>query len=142
MDSAVVRAAGQGAPTAVARAAKAFEARLDSVAGRAPQPGGSGGPSGRSGPPPPDFVRENGALVQQLERLETGDLAPTEAMLGAYAHECGRLAGVVTRWRTLNGAPLEALNEALRGAHRPPVEVASPLPAVLECGVAGGGAED
>nr|MDP2481202.1 hypothetical protein [Candidatus Palauibacterales bacterium] len=137
MDSAVVRAAGTNPPPALARAARAFEARLDSVAGREPHPGESGGSSGRSGPPPPDFVRENGALVQQLERLETGDLAPTGAMEAAYAHECGRLAGLVTRWRTLNVAPLQALNGALRRAHLEPVAAARELPIVPDCGAGG-----
>ncbi|MEJ2216991.1 MAG: hypothetical protein P8099_10285 [Gemmatimonadota bacterium] len=131
LDSAVA-AVGRSAASEVAGAAKTLEARIDSVAGdTAGEGGGGGGVAG--GTSAFDFVQLNGALVLQLQRLGSGDAAPTPAMAAAYAYQCRRLASAVAKWRSLNEEALPAFNRVLRRHGLRPVPAASPLPAAPAC---------
>ena len=98
-------------PPAVVTAAKAFDSTLAAVAGN-PDDGrgflGFGGPR-----PAPTFVGVNGNLVNQLNALENGDMAPTVAMQAAYVSACNDLTSVVTRWTAVAGARLAGFNATL-----------------------------
>ena len=78
----------------------------------------------------PNFVELNGTLVRQLGTLESGDIAPTEAMRQAYASGCQQLATAVRSWQALSGAGLANPNALLtqNGAHAAAAPSA-PLPA-------------
>ncbi|MEJ2187502.1 MAG: hypothetical protein P8Z36_16480, partial [Gemmatimonadota bacterium] len=133
LDSVVAAAIGRKPAGAVARAAKAFRARIQAVAGDTAAGGGEPAGGVNGGPPAPDFVQLTGALVQQLEMLETGDMAPTAATQAAFNYQCNRLGTVVAAWRTLNEKALPAFNRVLRRHHLGPVAVPSPLPAAPVC---------
>src|SRR6266566_3360221 len=90
-------------PAAVVTAAKALDSTLAAVGGDPAGSRGGGGGFRPGGPPPPTFAGVNGTLGRQLNGLETGDLAPTEAMQAEYAAACKDLASAVTRWTGING---------------------------------------
>ncbi len=99
--------------------AKAFDSTLAAVGGN-PEPrrgggGGGGGGGGFGGGPAlaPTFVSVNGNLVSQINALENGDLAPTEAMQRAYVAACTDLKTAVTAWQTASTTGLAALNAVL-----------------------------
>jgi len=58
-------------------------------------------------------VSVNGSLVNQINALENGDLAPTEAMQRAYIAACTELKTAVTTWGTLSTMGLAAFNAVL-----------------------------
>jgi photosystem II stability/assembly factor-like uncharacterized protein len=126
MKSAVAAFSAAGQPAVVA-AAKAFDSKLDSIGGST-----TGGVRGfvRGGPPPtPDFVRVNGTMSQALTALDNADMAPTGAMLRGYSVDCGKLKALLTRWQSLNGSDLAALNAILNKNGTSPVRAgAPPLP--------------
>jgi hypothetical protein len=114
----------------VARVA-ALAAQLDSVAG--PEGGrgrggggggGGGGGRGRGPAPPPNFRAVNGALVQQLNAQDNGDMAPTASTLAGFMTTCKDLRTIVTTWEKLSGSELSAVNTMLRAKGRP--SIASP----------------
>ncbi len=107
-----------GAPAEITTAAKALDARLDTLAGNPAPSGrrGGGGPGGAR-TPPPAFVDVNGVLGRQLNALDLGDMAPNGAMTNAYNAACGDLKTVVTSWRAVNDTDLPALNSRLAAAH-------------------------
>jgi hypothetical protein len=105
-----------------AKTIRGFIARLDSVGGRAPTPGGGfAGFGGASANARPTFVQLINGFLRQLGNFDNGDVAPTAAMLAAYKSECNGLGKAVAAWRTLNGADLTALNGALAAAGKTPV---------------------
>ncbi|MGE5760229.1 MAG: hypothetical protein ACM37V_07700, partial [Gemmatimonadota bacterium] len=122
------------APAEVAQQAKAFEGKLDTLAGNPERGRGffRGGPQ-----PPPNFVGVNAALVRQLNSLDLADMAPTQAMLDGYATVCGDLKTVVTAWQTARTRDLSALNALLTKNGRPAVSASG---AALEIPVCGAGA--
>src|SRR5258708_25193074 len=76
-------------PAPVIAAAKVFDSTLAAVGGDPERSGGFGGGGFRpGGPPPPTFVGVNNTLAGQTNALENGDMAPTPAMLAAYAAAC------------------------------------------------------
>ena len=115
----------------VAARVTALAAQLDSVAG--PEGGrgrggggggGGGGGRGRGQAPPPNFRAVNGALVQQLNAQDNGDMAPTASTLAGFMTTCKDLRTVVTTWEKLSGSELSAVNTMLRAKGRP--SIASP----------------
>ena len=58
----------------------------------------------------------NGNLVSQINTLENGDLAPTEAMQRAYVAGCTELKTAVTTWGTIAGTGLAGF-DAVRAQH-------------------------
>jgi hypothetical protein len=105
----------------VATRAAALVAQLDTVvgldAGRAGRARGSQAP--------PSFTGINAALVAQLNAQDLGDMAPTGAMLAAYAGTCRELAAVAAAWQRLSGTELSAFNTVLTGRGRRAVEVSA-----------------
>ena len=105
-------------------AAKAFDSTLAAVGGNVDARGGGFGGGGGVAPAP-TFVRVNGSLGSQLNTLENGDLAPTEAMQRAYVAGCQDLQRVVTTWAGINGAPLATFNAVLTQNNLKPIPAAA-----------------
>jgi hypothetical protein len=124
-----VRALATGDSTSgIARAMGAFVAKLDSLGGRAPTGGGGFGGGGVASARP-TLVQLIGRLVNQLGAFDTGDIAPTAAMLANWTSTCNDLGKSVAAWRALNGADLSALNAALVAAGKTPIAKAAVLQA-------------
>jgi hypothetical protein len=127
MRPAVAALTAANQPAEVVAAAKAFDAKLDSVGGAA-----AGGRRGgfRGGPqPPPTFERLNGSMAGQLTALDNGDMAPTRATLRGYAESCTQLKTTIASWKTVNTRDLTTLNAVLARNHIAPIHAASvPLP--------------
>ena len=102
---------GAGVPADVADAARALDARADTVAGST----GAGRAFAffRRGPQSPNFVELNGTFGRQLEGQDLADMAPTPAMLADYADACQDLAKAVAAWAAIRGPGLASLNAAL-----------------------------
>ncbi|MDQ6737873.1 MAG: hypothetical protein M3Z30_09260, partial [Gemmatimonadota bacterium] len=100
-------AAGQTAD--VSASAKQLDAKLGLLAG------GNAGPNrGRGGPPqPPDLMRVNASMGAGLSSLDYADMAPTRAMVLAYAGDCAKLRTLVLDWQTINSKDVPALNTVL-----------------------------
>jgi len=114
----------------IAKTIRAFIAKLDSLGGRAPVPGGGGGFGGGGGANVrPTFVQLINGFLRQLGTFDNGDIAPTAAMLAAHKSACNDLGMSVAAWRALNGADLSALNAALTAAGKTPVVKAVGVPA-------------
>ena len=122
-----------GAPTEVATAASALDARLDTLGGNPNPAGRRGGAPGGARTPPPAFVDVNGVLGRQLNALDLGDMAPNAAMSNAYNAACGDLKAVVATWRTVNDRDVPALNAQLASAHLATLPVATTALAVPVC---------
>ena len=102
--------------------ALALAAQLDTVAGLDAGRGRGGGRGfGRN--PIPNFTAINGALGQQLNAQENGDMAPTPAALAAFAATCHELETVTTAWRRLSTEELTAVNAERKQAGRGPLAV-------------------
>src|SRR6266581_4080937 len=114
-------------------AVKAFDSTLAAVGGNPDARGGGGGFGGFGAAPAPTFVRVNGNLGNQINTLESGDLAPTDAMQRAYLAACRDLQRVVTTWTGINGAPLAAINVVLTQNHMKPIPAATPALAAPVC---------
>jgi len=56
----------------------------------------------------------NNTLVGQINALENGDMAPTPAMLAAYAAACKDLGTALATWKGITGAQLTAFNALLK----------------------------
>ena len=83
--------------------------------------GGGGGFFGGGARPAPTFVSVNNNLVRQINTLENGDMAPTEAMQRDYAAACAELKTAVTSWMAIHGATLAAFNAVLGQNNLKPV---------------------
>ena len=111
----------------VATTVRVFIAKLDALGGRAPVPGGGfgGGFGGGGANARPTFVQLVNAFLRQLGTFDSGDIAPTGAMLAAYKASCNDLGKSVAAWRAINGAELGALNAALSAAGKTPLAKAA-----------------
>jgi len=102
-------------PAPVIAAAKVFDSTLAAVGGDPERSGGFGGGGFRpGGPPPPTFVGVNNTLARQTNALENGDMAPTPAMLAAYAAACRDLGTALATWKGITGVQLTAFNALLK----------------------------
>src|SRR6266702_855399 len=115
-------------------AVKAFDSTLAAVGGNPDARGGGFGGFGGGAAPAPTFVRVNGNLGNQINTLENGDLAPTDAMQRAYQAACRDLQRVVTTWIGINGAPLAAINAVLTQNHMKPIPAPTRAPTAPVCG--------
>jgi len=106
----VARIAAADSASEVGRAAKAFAAELDSVAGdslsepRFPW---------LAGPVEPSFVGLNGEFAALLLAQDNGDHAPTAAMIAAADATCAQLRDAVDRWNRVVGPRLATFNALL-----------------------------
>ena len=97
-------------------------AKLDSLGGSAPARGGGGGGFGGGNTNArPTLIQLINGFLRQLGTFDSGDIAPTAAMLAAYKSACTDLGKSVAAWRALNSADLGALNAALTKAGKAPV---------------------
>jgi len=113
---------------AIKAAVAAISVKLDSVAG------GAGGRGFRGGgaAPAPTFRGVNGALAGQLTAQDNADLAPTPAMLAAFAASCKDLNTVQAQWARVLGTDLPGLNlELARRGKATPVFPIRPVPPAL-----------
>jgi len=131
MRTAVAALASANPPAEAASALKAFDAKLETVAGSTT--GGRGFSRGGP-PPPPNFVRVNGVMGRELTALDNGDMAPTAATLRGYAADCAQLATVLRNWQAVNSKDLPALNATLAKSNIAPVHAASSPPSIPACG--------
>jgi len=97
-------------PAPVIAAAKTLDSTLAAIGGN-PEGGRGFGGFGRP-QPPPTFVGVNGTLTGQVNTLENGDMAPTEAMIRDYLAACGQLRTVATNWSGV-GAAVTAFDAVL-----------------------------
>jgi len=105
---------------------RGFDSTLAQVGGDPETGRGFGG--GRGGSAPPSFAGVNETLTRQINTLENGDMAPTEAMQRAYVAGCMDLQKVVLAWTAIHGAPLAAFNALLTQHNLKPIAAtASPL---------------
>jgi len=76
----------------------------------------------------------NGNLVNQINTLENGDLAPTAAMQRAYVAACTDLKTAMTAWTAINGASLAAINAELTRNNLKPIPAATRALTASVCG--------
>ena len=93
--------------------------------------GGFGGPG--SAPRQPTFAGLSGTAVRRLTSLDSGDMAPTEAMLRGYVAGCTQLKMAVTAWVAVTGAALAAFNAVLAQNKLKPITAAVPTLAGPGC---------
>ncbi|HMJ57846.1 MAG TPA: hypothetical protein VK467_01840, partial [Gemmatimonadales bacterium] len=92
---------------------EAFDSTLAAVGGNPESRRGGGGGFGGGPAPAPTFVSVNGSLASQINALENGDMAPTEAMQRAYVAGCTELKTAVAAWQTAATTGLAAFNGVL-----------------------------
>ena len=92
------------------REGAAFDSTLAAVGGNPESRRGGGGGFGGGPAPAPTFVSVNGTLASQINALENGDMAPTEAMQRAYVAGCTELKTAVAAWQTAATTGLAAFN--------------------------------
>ena len=118
-------------PADVTVSITAFDAKLATAGGSTEAgrgrggPGGFGGPTGGT-PPPPNFAGLNASLIRQLNTLDFGDMAPSEPMLSAYGAGCADLKTAVDNWRTINTVDLVAFNAILSKNNLKTIPAVSP----------------
>jgi photosystem II stability/assembly factor-like uncharacterized protein len=127
-------------PAEVVTAAARFDAALAHLQGDPTPLNYYVSPSG-----PPTFASLNGteagesvplvSMNGQLRTTDYGDLAPTAAMLRAWALACGGLRTAVTAWRDLDTRGLAALNAVLSRNHLAPIAAAATDLASPSCAV-------
>ncbi|HYR46300.1 MAG TPA: hypothetical protein VER78_04780, partial [Thermoanaerobaculia bacterium] len=86
-------------------------------------------PRSRAGTEETDLSRLNGQLATLLEVVEETDAKPTAATAAAFADVVRGLAGKLASWGRLTAQDLPALNEELRKAGLPPIELPAQAPA-------------
>jgi len=111
--------------SAAAKTIREYIAKLDTLGGAAPGPGGGGFGGFGGANARPTLVQLVNRFLNQLGTFENGDVAPTAAMLAAYQSACGDLGKSITTWRALNGENLSALNAALTAAGKTPLAKAA-----------------
>jgi len=93
----------------IAKAAKTLDAKLAEVAGTVYRERRFYGP-----PPATSFVNLNGYLLAHLDAYDYGDMAPNEAMKGAYGSDWAKLHAVTEQWRAILAKDVPAFNSLLR----------------------------
>jgi hypothetical protein len=137
MRGAVAQVVRSNPPADVAAAAARFDEVLARLQGDPTPLAYYVSPSGS-----PSFASLNGteagesvplvSMNGELRTTDYGDLAPTAAMLHAWAMACEGLAGAVTAWRTINARDLAAFNTLLERDGLGPV-AAGPALAMPSC---------
>lgn len=119
-------------PSEVAEAARALDAKLLAVSGSqngGRRFGGGGFPGGgQNTPRQPTFVAINGAAVRHINTLDSGDMAPGEAMRKACAATCADMQKALKSWETLRNADLPAFNTLLMQKSLTPISAPPALP--------------
>jgi photosystem II stability/assembly factor-like uncharacterized protein len=103
-------------PAEVATAAKALDEKLAAVGGSTGfgrRFGGGGFPGASGAPRQPTFAALNGQAVRHLNTLDSGDMAPNQAMRKACAATCAELQTAMKSWELLKTKDLAAFNALL-----------------------------
>jgi hypothetical protein len=103
----------------LADAVSAFEKKLTAVLG------GGGGPGGFSGAASPTLARSSGALAGLYNGIDRADAAPTAAQLAAIEAAEKDFAAVLKQWTDLKSTDLPALNQQLKSASQPELQLAA-----------------
>jgi photosystem II stability/assembly factor-like uncharacterized protein len=115
---------------AAADALRAFDAKVDALAGRPPAGRGgrgqapAGGPGGGRGGPaaePNTLAAASAALAGVMNILQGADVQPTTPQLNAIATARRNAAQITTRWTSLLSVDLAALNTTLKSAGLPAI---------------------
>jgi photosystem II stability/assembly factor-like uncharacterized protein len=105
----------------LADAVSAFEKKLTAVLGGGGGPGGFGG--GAS--PSPTLARSSGALAGLYGGIDRADAAPTVAQLAAMDAAEKDFAAVLKQWNDFKSTDLPALNQQLKSANQPELQLAA-----------------
>jgi len=110
---AITKVATPNAPSDVNLAAPAIEAKLESLAGSPRRGFGGGGGFGGRSEAPPTFMSVSSDLVNQLNALDNGDMAPTAAMRAAADSAAAHLKTNEARLGEIVEKDLPAFNTLL-----------------------------
>jgi photosystem II stability/assembly factor-like uncharacterized protein len=113
----IKQSVSKSAPADVMKASSDLDAKLVALAGTAG--GGRGGFFGRPGgaPPKPTFVMANGALARDLTTMDSGDMAPNEAIRNASEGACKDLKDLIAQWQAIRAKDLPTFNALLEKNH-------------------------
>lgn len=89
--------------------------------------GGGGFGGGPSGAQAPSLTRLNAALTHVYDVVSAADAAPTTQALAAASQLQRSLSTTLARWSELKGS-IGALNQQLKGAGLPPIDLSKPAP--------------
>ena len=107
-----------------AKAVAEFRGKLGYFGGAV---GGRGAGAGRGGAVAPTFTSVHARLLTQLATQEKGDIAPTAAMLQAFAATCRDLNALVVRWNAFSSKDMQSLNLLLSKSGGTPLPAAKAL---------------
>jgi len=103
-------------PVEVAKAANELDTKLAAIGGSqgfGRRFGGGGPPGSPVRPPQPNFAAINGSAVRRLNSLDTGDMAPSEAMKKSCEAVCSDFKKASTSFEAVQSKELAALNALL-----------------------------
>ncbi|HUJ31855.1 MAG TPA: hypothetical protein VLY23_11290, partial [Candidatus Acidoferrum sp.] len=80
---------------------------------------------GRGAAAQPSFARLNGEFGQLLSFVESADTPPTEPAQKAFATTQSSAAALAKSWSEVKSKDVAALNEQLRKANLPPINLAA-----------------
>jgi hypothetical protein len=106
---------GQAKQGAMADAIAALDKKMAALAGSAPGFGRGGGDATLAG--------LMGAMTGLLETLQAADVTPTTQVAAAVNQSQQSLSGVLTRWEAMKNDDVKTLNEQLRQASLPVINV-------------------
>ena len=104
-------------PGTATEAIKAFQQKLDNVAGREAGRGGGGGFQGQQGPEALTAARAG--LMALMNQLQEADVVPTQPQVAAIAERRKAVAPAMERWQELLKADLPTINQQLTAAGMP-----------------------
>jgi hypothetical protein len=108
--------------------ALALAVELDTIAGL--DAGRGRGGFGRGNAARPSFRAINGAMVNQLNAQDLGDMAPTPSTLAQFAATCKELQTTAAAWERVRGAGLTELNKMLTSHGRAALNIPAAMRAV------------
>jgi hypothetical protein len=109
----------------VAKAADDLTSKLRAIGGSAGgRRFGGGGFNPGAPPPPPSFTSVHSSMIRHLDSMDSGDMAPNEAMKKACATSLKNLDTVQANWKVLVEKDLVALNALLTKNNLKPITVA------------------
>jgi photosystem II stability/assembly factor-like uncharacterized protein len=79
----------------------------------------------------PSFEMIRGTMDHLLEELDSADMAPTPAMIGAYAAGCRDLASGIAAWQGVQSKALVVFNTKLTAGGSPALSAPAPLAALV-----------
>ncbi len=103
--------------TDLVKAATAFDEKLLTIGG-SPRGGRRGGPRGApSAIPPPSFARINSTMIQHINALDSGDMAPNEPWRKTLTSAVAELKAAREAWKLFQEKDLKTFNDLLAQKH-------------------------